>query len=172
MKWQRLTILDLLLLMVAYALAAGCCSRQRETVLYSAPECIIHYTATEIFFQIVVLGNVFAGPIVLIAQYVFRRRRTWPSIGEWLWLSPIMLVLASALAIMCWPGGDGLVSLLMMLTVGGLVLCSALSLLLLGFRLLGVWNAASCRWTDVFGCITCLGVGIWALYWCVADLYY
>jgi hypothetical protein len=172
MKWQRLTILDFMLLAVAYALAGACCSRQHETVLYAAPECIVHYTATEIFFQIVVLGNVFAGPIILIAQYIFRRRRTWPGIGEWLWLSPMLLVLASALAIMCWPGGSGLESLVVMLMIGGLALGAALSLLLLGFRLLGIWNIASCRWTDVFGCMTCLCVGIWALYWCITDLYY
>ena len=42
MKWQRLTIRDILLLMVAYALAGGCSSRQHGVVLYAAAERIIH----------------------------------------------------------------------------------------------------------------------------------
>lgn len=149
--------MDLLLLMVAYALAGGYCTQQQAVVSHAASEVgSIHYTATDIFFQIVVLGNVLACPIILTTQYLFRGRRTWLSEGEWLWLSPIVLGLTA----MFWPGGDSA----LLLVGGGLFLCLCLCLLCILCRFGGFWGLATCHWTDTFGCLTCLSVALWVWY--------
>jgi hypothetical protein len=160
MKWQRLTILDLLLLTVAYALAGGSCSGQYGAVASTDYHggCTL-YTMTDVFFQIVVLGNVYACPIILTTQYVFRRRRTWLSEGEWLWLVPVAM-----LAVLCvWPKDVPAPGLLIVF-LAVLSFCSCLSLLFIGSRLCGIWGRATCRWTDVFGSLTCLSIGLLALY--------
>ena len=157
MKWQRLTILDFLLLMVAYALAGGFVSEESELAVAGNIGKFTHYT--EMFFQIVVLGNAFACPIVLAAQYAFRRRRTWLSEGEWLGLAPIILWTIA----LCLPRGDPALALLMVL-LAFLAICSSLAFLLIGLRLCGLWSFATCRWTDVFGAFTCLAMGSWVYY--------
>jgi hypothetical protein len=163
MKWQRLTILDLMLLTVAYALAGGTCSGQYGTLASSGDvgRGATYFTMTDVFFNIVVLGNVYACPIILATQYVFRRRRTWLGVGEWLWLCPTCLWAAWIAIASLQP--DGEVLTLLSLTLVIIFNSSCLSLACIAARLFGSWEWAPCRWTDMFGALACLSTGLWCL---------
>ena len=149
MKWQRLTILDLLLLMLSYSVAGSLCVWSYEANVWTYPS-----TKMALFLPIVVAGNALAPLFILTTQYVFRHRRKWPSEGEWLWLVPIALysgALYSQFFVNPAPAQPFL--------MGVLILCSVLATLCLFFRAFGYWGMATCRWTDVFGALTCLSTG-------------
>ena len=164
MKWQRLTILDFMLLSVANALAGGSCSGLYGTMASSGGACegATYYTMTDVFFNIVVLGNVYACPIILATQYVFRRRRTWLGVGEWLWLCPFSLGASSIAIADLWPHAELLGLLFFDLAI--IFISSLLGLACIAARLFGSWQWAPCRWTDVFGAFACLSMGLWCLY--------
>jgi hypothetical protein len=156
-----------MLLTVAYALAGGCCADAYNAASAQPSEAsAAKYTGTEVFFRIIVLGNIFACPIILAAQYLFRRRRTLLSEGEWLWLCP-MALWTTWMAITIIEPTEGFL-ILWFLTVALTLICSCLSLVCISFRLCGIWGFATCHWTDAFGCLTCLSVGLWLWYELVA----
>jgi hypothetical protein len=153
LKWQRLTILDLLLLMLSYSVAGSLCTwNYDESVTYNAGTAwAYHTTRMELLLWIVISGNNLSSVFILTTQYVFRRRRKWLSAGEWLWLLPTALFLTVFVT------SDALV---LLLSSGVLVLCSGLAIVCLILRACGDWGMATCRWTDVFGSLTCLSTGV------------
>jgi hypothetical protein len=54
--------------------------------------------------------------------------------------------------------------LLVMASGGILLICSCLGVAFIVRRLCGIWDSATCRWTDCLGSLTCLTVGIYACY--------
>jgi hypothetical protein len=138
-KWQRLTILDLLLMMLSFGVAGS---------FLTSTGLEVYLTRADLLLWIVVLGSSLAAIFVLTTQYVFRHRRKWPSVGEWLWPVPSVLPAFDL-------GGPQ--------HVGVLIACSCLALTCLICRACGFWGAAPCRWTDAFGCLTCLSIGVMAI---------
>jgi hypothetical protein len=110
-------------------------------------------------------GSVFAGPPIVLAHF-FRRRRTAPSAGEWLWLVPIPLYLT--FLVLLYFGELSIVQSLF----GGvwaigvtLAYISAQSVLSLGafVRLVRSFSArhtdGARRWADRFGGLVCAVFG-------------
>jgi hypothetical protein len=159
-KWRRLTILDLLLLMVAYNLSGSWYVWRLGdggANNAAAPQAK-RLTGTEAFLEIVIGGNFLAAPFVLTTQFAFRRRRAWLGVGEWLWLAPLLLFALLGAAKWLSPYHAILLSVLVLLLVV-LLICCALAVVVLGARMMGAWGLAPCRWTDVFGSLTCLSFG-------------
>jgi hypothetical protein len=156
MKWQKLTILDLLLLMFAYAVSGSIWSSGHPRVGVDR----VIYAQAEVMLWIVVSGNSLACLAILPTQYVFRHRRTRPSGGELLWFFSTVLVALPIIVSNVWPSLDRYFALSPLLFLSS---CSAL--LLVCRRLMGKWGAASCHWTDAFGSVACLSAGILLLYY-------
>jgi hypothetical protein len=154
MKWQRLTILDLLLLMLSYGVSGAFCAWKYDSDAAGMADADI-ITRIDLFLSIIIGGNNLASVFVLTTQYVFRHRRKWPSAGKWLWLLPLAML--SVFLVVPDPAS-------FMLFEGILALCSVSSLVLLIRRVLGYWGRATCRWTDVFGSLTCLSNGVLIVY--------
>ncbi len=157
MKWQKLTILDLLLLMLSYSVAGSLCtSNYDETVTYNAGTAwAYHTTRMDLFWAIVVSGSNLASLFILTTQYVFRHRRKWLSEGEWLWVLPLALFAPVFVT------SDMRV---FMYSYLALTVCSNLAIVCIVFRLFGHWGMAGCRWTDVFGSLTCIFTGAMMAY--------
>jgi hypothetical protein len=149
MKWQRLTILDFLLLMFSYAAAGGFLGGSARV---------------ESFLLIVVTGNNLAAFVVLPTQYVFRHRRSRLSWGELLWLClPVFFAFVCVSSQLC----PSIVWYALLMLVAGI--SSLWALVLICRRLMGDWGSVTCRWTDVFGSVACLSAGIALLYDAIAD---
>ena len=120
------------------------------------------------------LGSAFAGPIVLGSHWLFRGRRAGMSAGEWLWLSPVAILVVAALGIWAlhWvaqvlPDPEeiravfyALLGMLLFLIEVGCVLNAMLVVMARSF---GDLEHAPCRWTDRFGAVTCLLLGIFVV---------
>jgi hypothetical protein len=159
MKWQKLTILDFLLLMFSYAVAGsiwggGSLHAEKQSGVSAQ---------VELFLWIVVAGNNLAAFVVLPVQYVFRHRRSRLSGGELLWFCPVASSLLVCLGSELVPSIAWIACLLLILGS-----CSCVALLLICRRWIGDWGTATCHWTDVFGSVACLSVGILAVYDVVA----
>lgn len=117
------------------------------------------------------LGSAFSGPIVLGSHWLFRGRRAAMSAGEWLWLSPMAILLTLMLGVwlLHWvaqvlPDPEGiraifyaLLAILLFLMEAG---CVTNALLVVMARSLGDLTHPPCWWTDRFGALTCLLLGI------------
>jgi hypothetical protein len=120
----------------------------------------IDATPFSLIFVALVLGSVYAAPLSLAVQLIFRRRRTMPSIGEWLWLEPLLLYI---LLYVC--------SNLFFLSEASVLLAiilqpfsSIMALLMIGFYTMQFFKKKEIRWTDFFGCISCGSFGIMIVY--------
>ncbi len=168
--WQRFTVLDALLLQVGYALAFSMVlSPYRRLVVSSFDEGSLVLLVT-----IFCLGSAFAGPIILGSHWLIRGRRVGMSAGEWLWLSPAAILAVGVLGIWAlhwaaeiFPDSEGtraifygLLGLLLFLVEIGCVLNA---LLVVVARSVGDLANPPCWWTDRFGALTCLLLGIFVL---------
>jgi len=148
MSWQRLTILDLLLLMASYSVAGSLCIQPSEHVVTQNTEL---YTKTDDFLWIVMTGNSLSPLFILTMQVVCRHRRKWLSTGEWLWLAPLAMLFG---ALLSQSFSEPLP--ILMFVLGVLSLCSVVAAVFLICRACGYWEKVTCRWTDIFGSLTCL----------------
>jgi hypothetical protein len=144
MKWKKLTIMDLLLLMVAYAVAGGVMSANEHHFH------IHNWSRLEVFFSIILGGNSTSVAVVLPAQYLVRRRRTRLSEGELLWVVEFVVASLGAAMVSVSPVASWCLLFVFIL------ICPLLGLVCLYFRLLGKWGWTTCRWTDIFGCSNCV----------------
>jgi hypothetical protein len=147
--------LDVLLFQVAFGIGLSL-AFAADTALESLP-----------FFVSLssVLGCLFAGPIVLGSQWLLRGRRGQLSLGEWLWLSPLLLLLVLFLL--------GVVGYLFFgfleLFVGFLGTLASVFTAALAAALLvsGAERDLPCYWTDRFGVYatlyTHLSVWLWVI---------
>jgi hypothetical protein len=157
MKWQKLTILDLLLLMFAYAVSGSIWSSEHARIGENG----LIYARAEAMLWIVVLGNNLASLVILSAQYAFRHRRTQLSGGELLWCFSTLFLTVIILFPKVWPS---LVWRMLWLLIPWLLLSSCSALALVCHRLKGKWGGATCHWTDAFGSVACLMAGMLLLY--------
>ncbi len=165
--WQRFTILDALLMQMGYAMAFSLVfSPYRRLVAQPFDEGAVLIVVTTFC-----LGSALSGPIVLGSHWLFRGRRTGMSAGEWLWLSPSAILLIVILGVwgLHWvaqalPDPEGIRAILYALF--GILLflvecgCVVNAFLVVMARSFGDLDHPPCRWTDRFGAITCLVLGI------------
>ena len=165
--WQRFTVLDALLLQVGYALAFPLVlSPYRRLAVTSFDEGTLF-----VLLATFCLGSAFSGPIILGSHWLLRGRRRGLSAGEWLWLSPIALLLVGAFGIWAlhWvaqlrPNPDdaravyfALLGLVLFLVEIG---CMLNALLVVVARSVGDLKEPPCWWTDRFGTLTCLLIAV------------
>jgi hypothetical protein len=162
-RWRRLTILDLLCLFPSFALGAA---TVRYMMDHAAPDPWNKHpwpmgaSIGELLFVSLVLGSVFAGPVSLSVQYLIRKRRTWLTFWEWLWIEPLLLYGLVFLVLQNeWFSVEGLY---LYLTVQ--ILCSAVAAIMFLNRLCDFWKKAPCCWTEFLGCFSCFHVGIMMVY--------
>ena len=161
--WQRFTVLDALLLQAGYALAlALILSPYRRLAVTTFDE-----GALFVLLAAFCLGSALSGPIILGSHWLTRGRRRGLSAGEWLWLSPIALLLVGTFGIWAlhWtaqlmPNPDetravffGLLGLVLFLAEIG---CMLNALIVVLARSDGGLKEPPCWWTDRFGTLTCL----------------
>ncbi len=153
--WQRLTLLDLLLLQASFGLGFSlvCWLYPGEA---GAPGRVITG---------VVFGAVFAGPTILLAQWTLRGRSRPLSAGEWLWLSPPLLfgLLWCSLRIPLDWYSEHLFGawIFAQITFIGVALATLFS----GFR--GYRSTVPCYWTDRTGSWVSLLFGLWVFFFVV-----
>ncbi len=162
-SWQRFTLLDVLLLQAGVALGFSLvflAFGPRASEL-APPGLVVLVVAA------VLLGMILSGPLVLSVQIVFRGRRERLSMGEWLWLSPLVLGLAAVIGGEAWaglsasgrPGDEGHLVVLVLLillfaSVQAACMLNALMVLAAGT------GPVPCVWTDRFGAASCLASGV------------
>jgi len=169
--WQRFTLLDLLLLPVAFG--AVCSS---VFVPYAGQVFALPVEKVLGLFVIAILsGCIAAGPLVFLVQLGLRGRRRGLSLGEWLWLSPLALGLIGT-------AGQAIIlgvyercespldeAMLGALFLSAVLLASFLLIVetvcvLAGMAVFlggvtGKRSGVPCQWTDQFGGATCFLVG-------------
>jgi hypothetical protein len=152
---SRFTLMDCAVLFAALALGMSFATylARIDYPIRGVPPRVV-WAATGILWS-----GAIAGPMILLAQYV-RGRRTVPSWGEWLWLTPsslYLLVLASVSL-----ARPNLPLLLASVAVQCLVSLAA------SWRLIAILTrlipGVDCRWTDLLGCSVCTAFGPAVLY--------
>ena len=170
--WQRFTILDLLLLPVAFGVVCSSVFVPYAGHVFALPL----EKMLALFVLAILAGCIAAGPLVFLVQLGFRGRRRGLSLGEWLWLSPLVLRLI-------WKAGEAIIlgvyercetpigeAMLGALFLSAVLLASFLLLVeavcvaagmavFLG-GVMGKRSDAPCEWTDQFGGATCFMVGV------------
>ena len=164
-RWQRFTLLDVLLLQVGFAVGFSLMCLDPFNRVGWGPR----------IPAAILLGAVVAGPIVLLVQNAARGRSGPLSLGEWLWLSPIalttcgvagVLVIRGVASIDCEEPSEamlGAIILSAIFLVSFLILaeatCTLLGLLVLLAGITGARPRVPCSWTDRFGAATCFLAG-------------
>ena len=150
--WQRLTLLDLLLVQAAFGLSFSLASS-----LGPSQVGVVERTMAGI-----VWGLVFAGPMVLMTQWTLRHRSRGLSAGEWLWLCPTLLFALLWCALKgpaaAYPGLSRTLFwgwVFVQVTSIGIAVATLFS----GLR--GYRNHVPCRWTDRTGAWASLLFGVW-----------
>jgi len=168
--WQRFTVLDALLLQVGYALAFSIVLSPYRRLAFSS----FDEGSLILLLTTFCIGSAFSGPIILGSHWLFRGRRVGMSAGECLWLSPMAILAIAALGIWAlhwvaevFPDSQGtraifysLLGLLLFLVEIG---CVMNALLVVVARSVGDLANPPCWWTDRFGALTCLLLGIFVL---------
>jgi hypothetical protein len=170
--WQRFTLLDLLLLPVAFGVVCSSVFVPYAGQVFALPL----EKMLALFVLAILAGCIAAGPLVFLVQLGFRGRRRGLSLGEWLWLSPLVLGLlgkgghASIMGVYerCEsPIGEAMLGALFLaavLVASFLLLVEAVCVLAgLAVFLAGVMGKRSdvpCEWADQFGGATCFMVGV------------
>jgi hypothetical protein len=164
--WRRFTVLDALLLQAGYGVAFSLLFtpfRDRAFDTIDAGSLFLVLTTA-------CLGSVLTGPIVLGSHWLFRGRRDGLSAGEWLWLSPIVLIALGLLGVwaihwITYTLPDSKEVRAIFFAVLGLVLllveigCVLNALLVAMARPMGDLITPPCPWADRFGALTCLATG-------------
>jgi hypothetical protein len=171
--WQRLTLLDMLLLFPAHALGLAAIGWMRETSRQSL-EIPRPWPADATFVGLLlaglVVGSVIAGPIILLSQWLFRRRRARLSPGEWLWLGPTAIYLCVRAAFdLLYSTFGWATPLWYILFAGGVLVCSLMASAVICLRLVGERDTAPCLWTDLFGGAACVLAGALLVYTLIVD---
>lgn len=148
--WRRLTLLDLLLLQASFALGFSL------ACWLGPPESRAERVVTGIVF-----GAMFAGPIILLAQWTLRGRSRPLSAGEWLWLSPPVLfcLLWTSFKIASGWYFERLFGAWMFAQIT----CTGVALATLFSGLRGYRNTVPCYWTDRAGSWVSLLFGLWTV---------
>ncbi|NQT16988.1 MAG: hypothetical protein HQ582_29795 [Planctomycetes bacterium] len=162
--WQRFTLLDAFLLQAAFAVGFSVAFSLLPT---DGPW---GYRV----FAAVPFGAVAAAPIILIAQWVFRGRRKLPTVGEQLWLASslcwaagiCLTLLLAALDIdtdfmNTVEAGTALVFPMCALVIVQTVFSGAAFMQLVKRKTQNQGNPVACKWTDRFGSLACLSLGLW-----------
>lgn len=153
-SWQRLTLLDLFLLQagIGFGFSLSCSFSLKQ----AGP--------AELATAGIVWGLVLAGPIVLMVQWIVRKRSRALSIGEWLWLSPTALFLLLCLSV------EGPIAAsvhwgryLFLFWVFAQVMAMGVSLANLFSGLRGCRVTAPCLWTDQAGSGAAFLFGAWTI---------
>jgi len=165
--WQRFTLLDALLLQAGMAmgfsavhLAIGPWRTARDAV--ELLEWVVAGTA---------VGAILAGPLVLGVQSFLRGRREPLSSGEWIWLwqlaPPGLVVLYVALPSLLSEIETAMVVVPLSLVVVPLVPALSLrSLWVLFCRYNGQCETLPSRWTDAFGLVLSVAIGLLGILAC------
>jgi hypothetical protein len=159
--WQRFTILDLLLLFPAYAIAAAI-----TRPLFNHPRSV-HYSVIGYLSSVLIvttLGSILAGPIILLAQVMVRKRRAMISAGEWVWLGPLPLSALMAIVTLLHFSREfwDILGLLAALFAFVSFISSLVALFLLLASVYGRRDVP-CFWTDRLGIATAVAAGILAV---------
>jgi hypothetical protein len=150
--WQRLTLLDLLLVQAAFGLSFS----------LAASLGAVEVGGVERAMAGIVWGLVFAGPITLMAQWTLRRRSRGLSAGEWLWLTPTVLFALLWFSVKGPAAAHpGLSRSLFWVWTFAQVTAIGIALATLFSGLRGFRNDVPCRWTDRTGAWTGLLFGVW-----------
>lgn len=152
--WQRFTLLDAMLLFPAYALAAA-------FTRWTAGEGTLRQPVSPMITILLIasLGSVVAGPIILLAQFLLRRRRTALSTGEALWLAPLVIPTLAVLASVVPAARDAVLFMLLFVVLPGLPVVTIVSSIVCFASVRGRKNVP-CYWTDRFGLVASLGVAL------------
>ena len=170
--WQRFTLLDLLLLPVAFGVVCSSVFVPYAGQVFALPA----EKVLGLFVLAILAGCIAAGPLVFLVQLGLRGRRRGLSLGEWLWLSPLALGLigtaGKAIILGVYercesPLGEAMLGALFLsaiLLASFLLLAETVCVLAgLAVFLAGVMGKRSrvpCQWTDQFGGSTCFLVGV------------
>lgn len=150
--WQRLTLLDLLLVQAAFGLSFSLAASLGGGQVGGVERVVAG----------IVWGLVFAGPVTLMTQWTLRHRSRGLSAGEWLWITPPVLFALLWLSVRgpvaAYPGLSRplfWVWTFAQVTAIGVAVATLFSVLR-GFR-----NDVPCRWTDRTGAWAGLLFGVW-----------
>jgi hypothetical protein len=158
--WQRFTILDVFLLQLGFALglAWGWTFAWKD-------ELWLVGSGTGLAF-----GSVLAAPIVLSVQWGLRGRRALPSVGEQLWIASFVCWLTGyVFAMLIWAAEESAageiavtgIALPVCVVLLAQTVCSGAAMVWLIKRVRKKPGAVPCNWTDLFGSIACLFLGLW-----------
>ena len=93
--WQRFTWIDTAILLLTIAL--GCLTsfhmraNAQANFWQDPPPLPANAGWVEVTIVGIILGSVYAAPLILLSQWIFRNRRQRLDVGEYLWLSPLFL---------------------------------------------------------------------------------
>ncbi len=170
--WQRFTLLDVLLIPVAFGIVCSSVFVPYAGRVFALPLDKMF----GLFVLAILAGCIGAAPLVFLVQIGFRGRRRGLSLGEWLWLSPLALGLTGtagrAIILGVYercesPLGEAMVSglfLAAVLLAAFLLLaetiCALTGLAVFMAGVMGNRTNVPCEWTDQFGGATCFLVGV------------
>ena len=143
-NWGRFSLVDGMILIASSAIGMALPANSNGI---AAPLIIWALSAT-------LCSALIAGPLILASQWI-RGRRAALSLGEYLWLSPFVLFLATYAIASILPG-PGLTKVLFWLTGQVGLSLFAFYWLLADFDI--KTPAVVCRWTDCLGSSVCLAV--------------
>jgi hypothetical protein len=149
-SWSRFTLMDGLVLIVAFALGMGLATHFMGTdTAFGRLDPGVVWAVSSVLW-----AGMVAGPLILTVQR-FRGRRPAPSLGEWLWLVPLAFYLPSyAFAQLAVPS-----LALVFLWVWVQCLLSLAAAVCLVAGVFGMRPGPACRWTDLVGCSVCTAFG-------------
>lgn len=169
-SWQRFTWQDAVFIILAIAL--GCLTSFSMCAnAQTSPENPLPWPACAKSFELIIVGIVlgcqYTAPLILLSQGIFRKRRQRLHVGEYLWLSPLVLHAATCLASNLAPN-----PIWFHLFVAGIVIGScAATIAIIGYllNLSKKQNTRICTWTNLFGSIACTSAGILLFYTLIVD---
>jgi hypothetical protein len=159
--WRRFTLLDLFLFQAAFGIGlslAFSTDRAWEHLLFALSLSSV-------------LGCLLAGPIVLGSQCLLRGRRQKFSGGEWLWLSPLLLLLILSLfSVVVYLFFNFLSLFLVFVATLASVFSVALAIGLLLSRAERDSDQMPCYWTDRFGTFAALYIHLSCWAWIISQV--
>src|SRR5688500_6333998 len=93
--WMRFTLLDLLIFVMGFAAGSSQAIIEDRSQRRIPPPWGVRSTSVDLVVQILIFGSAMSGPIVLITQWLVRKRRVGLTSGEWLWLALPSIYLAA-----------------------------------------------------------------------------
>jgi hypothetical protein len=168
-RWRRLTILDILCLFPSFAMGAATVRYLMEhpsPKLWDPRPWPMDAGSGGLLFVGLVLGSVYAAPVSLAVQFVFRRRRVWLSVGECLWIEPFLLCFVTLLTSCILPESPTWA----IFAISWQFTFSIIAFMVLAFILTDLWMGVACFWTEIFGCVSCTLMGVLIIYFSIVTL--